>query len=72
MPLLDVRQVFIVQDRDSGAFVDETMGFCTSFKNAVRIDSKQIAHEHMNNAIYDGQIECPDGYEVHAIYEERV
>lgn len=70
MALLDVRPVFVVQDRESGAFVDINMGFVSSLRHAARADSKAVAHESMNCAILDGLLSCPEGYEVHMFYEE--
>lgn len=69
MALLDVRQVFVVQDRASGAFVDINMTFVTSLKSAARAESRELANESMQFALYDDQIECPEGYEVHSFYE---
>lgn len=70
MALLDVVPVFVVQDRESGAFVDINMTFVTSLRHAARTTSKATVHESMNCAILDGLITCPDGYEVHTFYEE--
>lgn len=69
MPLLDVRQVFVVQDRASGLFVDINMSFVQSLRHAARADSRQIANESMQFALYDDKLHCPEGYEVHAFYE---
>lgn len=69
MGLLDVRQIYVVQDRESGAFVDINMTFVSSLRAAARIDSVEIAHESMSFALYDGQLVCPDGYEIHSFYE---
>lgn len=70
MALLDVRPVFVAQDRESGAFIDINMTFVTSLRHAARADTRAIVHESMNCAILDGQLNCPDGYEVHMFYEE--
>lgn len=67
--LTDVRQVWVVQDRASGAFVDINMGFCCSLRHAARAESLDVAHESMDSALYEGLIECPEGYEVHVLYE---
>lgn len=69
MALLDVRQVFVVQDRASGAFVDINMGFVQSLRHAARAESREIANQSMHFALYDDLIQCPDGFEVHAFYE---
>lgn len=69
MALLDVRQVFVVQDRASGAFVDINMGFVTSLRHAARAESREGANESMQFALYDDQISCPEGYEVHCFFE---
>lgn len=69
MPLLDVRRVYVVQDRETGSFVDINMGFVRSFRNAARAESAELARESMNFAMYDNQIECLSGYDVHAILE---
>lgn len=69
MPLLDVRPVYVVQDKESGAFVDINMTFVTSLRHAARADSVETARETMNFALYDGQITCPEGYELHCLYE---
>lgn len=69
MALLDVREVYVVQDRATGAFVDENMGFVQSLKWAVRAESIQSVHESMGCAILDSYLDCQDGYEVHMIYE---
>lgn len=69
MSLLDVRKVYVVQDRETGAFVDINMGFVTSLKHAVRADSYDVVRESMNGALFEGRIECPSGYDVHALYE---
>jgi len=71
MPLLDVRAVYVVQDRDTGAFVDINMTFVNSLRHAARAASREIAHESMNCAILDGMLECPEGYEVHQLLEEN-
>lgn len=68
MSLVDVRKVYVVQDRDSGAFVDINMGFCNLLKNAAFIDSRDIAIQHIRDAIYDGLIEFPMGYEIFELY----
>lgn len=69
MALLDVRQVFVVQDRASGAFVDINMGFVQSLRHAARAESRETANESMQFALYDDQIQCPEGYEIHTFYE---
>lgn len=69
MALLDVRKVFVVQDRASGAFVDINMTFVFSLRHAARVESRELANESMQFALYDDQIYCPEGYEVHAFYE---
>lgn len=48
MSLLDVRKVFVVQDRASGSFVDLDMGFVMSLKHAARAESsdRPRVHEH--------------------------
>lgn len=69
MALLDVRQVFVVQDRATGAFVDINMTLVQSLRHAARAESREIAHESMNSALYEDEIHCPDGYEVHSFYE---
>lgn len=71
MALLDVRQVFVVQDRASGGFVDINMTLVTSLKYAARAESREIANESMQFALYDDQLECPDGYEIHSFYESE-
>lgn len=70
MALLDVVPVFVVQDRESGAFVDINMSFVISLRHAARCASKSSVHESMNCAILDGLISFPGGYEVHTFYEE--
>lgn len=70
MALLDVVPVYVVQDRESGAFVDINMSFVSSLRYAARAASRTVAHESMNCAILDGLLNCPDGYEVHMFYEE--
>lgn len=67
--LLDVRPVYVVQDRASGAFVDINMLFCKSFRYAARADSESVARQTMHGAIYDGYVECPEGFDVIKIYE---
>lgn len=69
MPLLDVTQVFIAQDRRTGLFFDCNMSPVKSLRYAARAESKAVVHESMNFAILEGQIECDDGYEVHSFYE---
>lgn len=69
MALLDVRQVYVVQDRDSGAFVDINMTFVNSLRHAARVDSLELARETIRNAIYDGVLEFPDGFDVVGFYE---
>ena len=71
MALVDVREYFVVQDRLTGAFVDENMTFCTSLRFAARVENRQTIFESMCCAIEDGLIECPEGYEVHSIFEPR-
>lgn len=71
MALHDVRQVFVVQDRETGSFVDINMTFVTSFRHAARVESRQLACESMNFALFDGGISCPEGYDVHCFYELR-
>ncbi|WP_295003800.1 hypothetical protein [uncultured Dechloromonas sp.] len=70
MALLDVVPVFVVQDRESGAFIDINMTFVSSLRHAARSANRTVAHESMNCAILDGLLSCPDGYEVHMFYEE--
>lgn len=67
--LLDVRPVYVVQDRASGSFVDINMSFVTSLRHAARADTREIANESMQGAIYDDEISCPEGYEIHVFYE---
>lgn len=69
MPLLDVRPVYVVQDRATGCFVDINMTFCKMLKHAARADSETIARETMHSAIYEGLCDCPDGFELVRIYE---
>jgi len=69
MPLLDVRQVYVVQDVESGAFVDINMSFVSSLRHAARADSAANARETMYFALYDGQIQCSEGFEIHSFYE---
>ncbi|WP_153132870.1 hypothetical protein [Dechloromonas hortensis] len=69
MSLLDVRQVFVVQDRATGAFVDLDMGFVTSLKHAARAASVESVRESMHFALHDGGIECPLGYDIHSFFE---
>jgi hypothetical protein len=71
MPLLDVRAVYVVQDRDSGAFVDINMSFCQMLRNAAQIDSLQIARQHIRDAICDGILEFPEGYDIFEYYLEK-
>lgn len=67
--LLDVRPVWVVQDRATGSFIDINMSFVTSLRHAARADSREIANESMQGAIYDDEISCPEGYEIHQFYE---
>lgn len=69
MPLLDVVESYVVQDRASGSFVDINMTFVTSLRHAARCESRQLANESMQFALYDGDIACPDGYEIHRLFE---
>ena len=69
MAMADVREVYVVQDRATGAFVDENMTFVTSLKWAARGESLLAVHESMNCALLDGQLQCEDGYEVHRLLE---
>lgn len=69
MPLMDVRRVYVVQDRDSGSFVDVNMTWVTSLRAAVRVDDKDRCYECMRNSIEDGIIECRDGYDVIELLE---
>ena len=71
MALVDVRKVYVVQDRESGAFVDLDMGFVSSLRHAARAESEDIVRESMDFALYDGQLSCPSGYEVHSFYERE-
>ena len=68
MALLDVRPVYVVQCRDTGAFVDINMQFVMMLKNAAQIDSSQIAKEHIRDAIYDGVLDFPEGFDVFEMY----
>ena len=68
MALLDVRPVYVVQDRDTGAFVDINMQFCTRLKNAAFIDSREMAVQHTRDAVCDGLLEFTDGFEVVEFY----
>lgn len=69
MSLLDVRRVYVVQDRATGSFVDINMGFVFSLKNAARAESLDVVRESMNCALYDGTLDCPMGYDVHSFFE---
>lgn len=69
MALLDVRRVYVVQDRASGAFVDINMLFTQSLKNAARAESERAVRETMHFALYDGMLECPEGYDIISFYE---
>jgi hypothetical protein len=71
MALIDVRQVFVVQDRATGAFVDINMGFVQSLRHAARAESREIASESMHCALYEDQLQCPEGFEVHAFFESN-
>ncbi len=69
MALIDARKVYVVQDRETGAFVDLDMGFVTSLRHAARAESEAIVRESMNCALYEGQLCCPSGYEIHSFFE---
>lgn len=69
MPLIDVRRVFVVQDRETGSFVDLDMGFVNSLRHAARAESEEIVRESMNCALFEGQLTCPSGYEIHTFFE---
>ncbi len=71
MALHDVRKVYVVQDRATGAFVDENMTFVSMLRHAVRVEDPSTIWESMQCAIYDGHIDCPDGYEVIPFFEEN-
>lgn len=67
--LSDVRRIYVVQDRETGAFVDINMGFVSSLRHAARCESKELARESMSGALYDGLLTCPSGYEIHELLE---
>ena len=69
--LRDVERVFVVQCRASGAFVDINMSLVNSLRHAARAESKEMAHEHTANAVFDGLLDFPDGYDVFMFYEDR-
>lgn len=71
MALHDVQTVFVVQDRETGLFVDINMGFVTSLRHAARAESREIANESMQCALYDDLLACPGGYEIHSFYEDK-
>lgn len=71
MALHDVQTVFVVQDRETGLFVDENMGLVMSLRHAARAESREIANESMQCALYDDLLSCPGGYEIHQFYEEN-
>lgn len=66
--LIDVRLVHVVQDRESGAFVDVNMTFVNSLRAAAQVDTAELARETMRNALYDGVLECPGGFDVISLY----
>jgi len=68
MSLLDVRRVYVVQDRATGSFVDINMSFVFSLKHAARAESLDVVRESMNCALYDGTLDCPMGYDVHTFF----
>lgn len=70
MALHDARPVFVVQDRETGCFVDINMGFVTSLRHAARAETREIANESMQCALYEDQLSCPGGYEIHSFFEE--
>lgn len=69
MPMRDVIEGFIAQDRATGVFYDVNVLPVRSLRYAARADSIEVVHETMGFAILEGRVECPDGYEVHSIYE---
>lgn len=70
MALHDVQMVFVVQDRETGLFVDINMGFVQSLRHAARAESREIASESMQCALFDDLLSCPGGYEIHQFFEE--
>lgn len=66
--LLDVRPVFVVQDRATGAFVDINMTLVNSLRHAAKADTEASARETMHFALYDDLISCPDGYDIYRFY----
>lgn len=69
MPLLNVRRVYVVQDRESGAFVDCNMTLVRSLRYAARVESEQLVRESMAFSLHDGQLICPDGFDIVQLYE---
>lgn len=70
MALHDVQLVYVVQDRETGCFVDINMSFVTSLRHAARAETREIANESMQCALYDDLLSCPGGYEIHQFFEE--
>ena len=69
MALHDVTEVFVVQDRETGAFIDINMTPVTSLRHAARCESRELARECVNGAIYEGLLFFSEGYEIHPIFE---
>lgn len=69
MALHDVRLVYVAQDRETGCFYDINVLPVSSLRHAARADSREIVRSSMNCALEEGQIECPQGYEIHSFYE---
>lgn len=64
-----VLEGYVAQDRRTGVFYDVNVLPVRSLRHAARADSLQTVHDTMSFAILEGRVECPDGYEVHRLFD---